>query len=91
MTKRRKPGDIVWKRENAGFVGQPAYIRIEPEMEGEDAPPCMICDDYDCSEWSNCTALPGETLEEARISSGQGERLGVACHVSECEMLDDRP
>ena len=78
MSKRRKSGDIVWKKENAGFVGEASLCQIQPETD-EDWSPCMMdCGDKDCREWA--------TLWECNAS---GKALGgVACHVSECQMKD---
>jgi hypothetical protein len=75
--KRRKGGEIVRKKENAGFVGVASLCKIVPE------PPeywagCMFCDDPDCREWN--------TLHECDAA---GNLLGgMACHVSECQMED---
>lgn len=76
MSKRRKAGDIVWKRENAGFVGEAGRVEIQPD---DDHSPCMLdCGDPECREWVGCFAV-----------NAAGEYTGgVACHVSECEMSD---
>jgi hypothetical protein len=78
MSKRRKAGEIVWKKANAGFIGQPSLVIIQPEAE-DDAESCMLdCGDRDCREWATCLRC-----------DATGKPLGgAACHVSECEMED---
>lgn len=49
MSVRRSAGDKVWKRPNAGFVGQASNVVLSGEPE-----PCILdCDDPDCQEWPN--------------------------------------
>lgn len=81
MSKRREAGDIVWKTENAGFVGEASYIKIMPE-DDEYASYCMMdCGDLDCREWSNLQHCDKD-----------GNPLGgYAYHVSECQMMDCAP
>jgi hypothetical protein len=79
--KRRKGGEIVRKKENAGFVGVACLARIVPE-ESDDVNsgyPCMMdCGDPDCREWL--------TLWEC---DKDGNLLGgMVCYVSECQMED---
>ena len=77
MSKRRHAGDVVHKRENAGFIGVSCTVRLlpeEPEFLGNCH--CFLCDDPDCQEWSNA-----EVLEDGKVVS-------MACHVSECQMED---
>ncbi len=78
MSKRRKPGDIVGKKPYAGFIGIACVVRIEPEMDGYESPCWGLngCTDPKCVEWSNCEVIVN------------GEVVGMACHVSECEMED---
>ena len=118
MSKRRSIGDVVWKRENAGFVGSGRYILIaygsDPCMNGSawcDAEHCQVdgcCHDDRCIEWHESWILNAATLAEAEQKADmlrpsilldcktdedtmKSAYLGLACHVSECEMLDDRP
>jgi hypothetical protein len=74
MSKRRQAGEVVVKREFAGFIGERMVIRLEPE---DDRDSCCLCDDPDCCEWANCAVL-----DDAR-----GVR-GYCYHVSECQMED---
>lgn len=81
MSKRRKPGDIVWKREHAGFVGKASLVQIQPEEDTWESWCMLNCGDPDCREWA--------TLWEC---DADGNPLGgVACHVSECQMEDAAP
>lgn len=80
MSKRRTAGDIVWKKENAGFVGESSLVQIRPEKETKyGVAYCMLeCGDEDCREWHECWECDKD-----------GKHLGgVACHVSECQMED---
>lgn len=77
MSERRKAGDIVRKAPNAGFLGETGGLwQIQPE---DDPWSCVLeCGDPECSEWA--------TLWEVDAA---GKPTGkVACHVSECEMLN---
>lgn len=75
MSKRRSAGEIVWKKDNAGFVGVGSLCQIQPD---DDSLPCVLCKDPDCREWATLWAC-----DESGNPTG-----GIACHVSECEMLD---
>lgn len=78
MSKRRNAGDIVLKRENAGFIGEASLCKIAPETAAYWSACMLHCGDPDCREWS--------TLWQCDAA---GNPLGgVACHVSECEMED---
>ena len=49
MSVRRAAGDVVWKRENAGFVGQAGDVVL-----GGPPSVCILdCDDPECQEWPN--------------------------------------
>lgn len=75
VSKRRRPGDVVWKPSGAGFSSLAGWGMIP---EGSEPQPCLLCDDPDCQEWPDlwpCTP------------DGQPTG-GNWCHVSECEMLD---
>lgn len=81
MSKRRAVGDIVIKRENAGFVGERLKIRIvdiDPDPRYTPDDPCLLdCGDSGCREWANC-----EVLDE------HDSAVGYVYHVSECQMED---
>jgi len=77
MSKRRKAGDLVWKKAGAGFSGIEGMGRIRPGSEPEDWV-CLLCGDPGCREWPDVWELGAD-----------GEPTGdVWCHVSECEMGD---
>ena len=78
MSKRRKPGDIVWLKKNTGFVGESDRYACEI-MPEDDPAPCFLCDDSECVEWSTLWTLPNE----------DGKRYPLY-HVSECQMYDER-
>lgn len=76
MSTRRKPGEVVRKRENAGFSGH-AGIGVIPE--GSEPDECMLgCGDRDCKEWPDLWPCD----ENGKPTGGNW------CHVSECEMSD---
>lgn len=76
MSKRRKPGDVVWKLAGAGF-GAPAGLGLIPQNSVEPEP-CFLCDDPECNEWPDVWPL-----DEKGEPTG-----GNWCHVSECQMGD---
>ena len=41
--------------------------------------------------WVTAWMLEGETLEEARQALAESRFIGTAYHLSDCELLDDRP
>lgn len=75
MSKRRNPGDIVIKREGAGFTGARLRVKLQP-MEYPEY--CILhCGDDECKEYSDVAVL-----------DEQGNVTGYCYHVSECEMED---
>ena len=86
MSQRRKAGDIVTKRANAGFVRPPGWrwqIHGEPGDEATDSVNGMswcplACGDPECFEWSDLWEIDADGKPTGR----------VACHVCECEMGD---
>jgi hypothetical protein len=80
MSKRRKAKEIVWKKENAGFVGRACLVQIIPEDEEKyGVSYCMLdCGDPECREWATCWACDKDGNPTG----------GMACHVSECQMED---
>jgi hypothetical protein len=76
MSKRRHAKEIVWKKENAGFVGQASLVQIQDDYEPDY---CMLdCGDPECREWATCWACDKDGNPTG----------GMACHVSECQMED---
>jgi hypothetical protein len=76
MSKRRKPGEIVYKPSGYGFSTR-AGLGIIPE--GTEPDECMMdCGDPDCKEWPDLWPC-----DETDKPIG-----GNWCHVSECEMKD---
>jgi hypothetical protein len=79
MSKRRNVGDIVIKRENAGFTGQRLRVRLEPMPHPEYPDYCILdCGDEECKEYSDVAVL-----DESNNPTGE-----YCYHVSECEMED---
>ena len=80
MSKRRKVGDIVWLRENTGFVGE--SNRLPAEIMGDGSEPWCTndCGDPDCQEWVTLWTLPDPET---------GKRYPLY-HVCECEMFDEK-
>ena len=77
MTKRRNVGEIVWKKANAGFIGERLIIKI-PDDQLDNTGYCMLsCGDPDCVEYANLYVL-----------NADGSYRGDCCHVSECQMED---
>lgn len=79
MSRRRRVGEIVRKKANAGFVGEELVIRLvdfTPSEQYSRGCPCFLCDDPKCFEWANV-----EVLEDGKV-------IGYCCHVLECEMED---
>ena len=72
-----KPGDMVTKAANAGFLGAPEPLCRIPEGDlSQGAGPCFLCEEEGCTEWPNLEIL-----------SASGEVvMGYAYHVSECQM-----
>lgn len=76
MSKRRNPGDVVWKPAGYGFTGKSGLGLIP---EGSNPSECMEdCGDPDCQEWPDLWSVD---------ASGKTTG-GNWCHVSECQMQD---
>lgn len=76
MSKRRKPGEIVFKPSGYGFSGMEG-IGIIPG--GSEPSECVMgCGDLDCQEWPDLWPC-----DNTGKPTG-----GNWCHVSECEMQD---
>lgn len=78
MSKRRSAGDIVWKKPNAGFVGEASLVQIQPEEYLHAAGCIWDCGDPLCREWHTLWACD----RDGNLTGGE------ACHVSECELFD---
>ena len=80
MSTRRKLGDWVWLRPGAGFVGESWRLKAEIVQggDGDELPPCFVCDAPDCREWYTLWIEPDPQT---------GKRYPLP-HVSECEMFD---
>ena len=90
---------IKWKVPGAGFVGAGGFVAL---IDRDPEPfPCVVFDGTEeereahertCREtWATAWALEGETLGEARQALTERRFLGAAYHLSDCELLDDRP
>ena len=103
MTERIEDEDIrnapiKWKVPGAGFGWPGGFVAL---IDKEDDPmPCPFDGpegDWDvhsrtCREtWVTAWVLEGDTLEEARQSLAESRFRGTAYHLSDCELLDDRP
>ena len=85
---------IKWKAPYAGFVSPSRWVYLADRAE--EPFPCVDDDlpghPKGCMEtWNSVWTLPGETREEAEAAHAGGNHIGVAHHVSDCELLDDRP
>ena len=76
MSKRRNPGDVVFKRSGSGFSGLEGRGVIP---QGSDPMGCFLCDDPYCAEWPDLFEIDADGKVTGRNW----------CHVSECEMFDD--
>ena len=100
MTDRDiREAPIKWKVPGAGFVGVGCFVAL---IDRDPDPfPCVVYDgpeegrdahERTCSEtWETAWALEGDTFEEARQSLVESRFLGAAYHLSDCELLEDRP
>ena len=90
MSVRRKAGDVVFKPGFVGFIREGAYALICEEDEDWQMCCVLSCGDDDCMEWMDVWMLPGNTVEEANEARRNENYIGLACHVSECEMYDSK-
>ena len=104
MTEQRTEGDIRdapvrWKVAGAGMVWEAGFAALVDRN-----PTPFACTAYvgpsegmeahlqTCREtWATVWALEGDTLEEAKQALKEFRFRGVAYHVNDCELLDDRP
>ena len=87
-TKTFKPGDVVYKRESAGYVGVGSYGVILDD--GYDDWGCVRDEQPEhknCREWSTIALIDADSAESAKEKAANGDYAGgCAYHVSECEM-----
>ena len=90
---------IKWKVPGAGFLGVGRFVAL---IDRDPDPfSCVVYDgpeegreahERTCREtWATAWTLEGETLEEARQALAERRFTGAAYHLSDCELLDDRP
>ena len=99
MTDEMRNAPIKWKVGGAGFVMQGGFVALVDRAT--DPFPCVVFDgpeggrethERTCSEtWDTVRVLEGDTLEEARQSLMERRFSGAAYHLSDCQLLDDRP
>ena len=104
MTDRMENEDIRtipirWKVPGAGFVGSGAFAALVDR--DPDPFPCVVyggpeegrdAHERTCREtWATVWLLEGDTLEKARRALAESCFLGAAYHLSDCQLLDDRP
>ena len=90
---------IKWKVQGAGFVMKGEFVAL---IERDPDP--FACTSYDgpaegmeahlstCREtWATVWGLEGDTLEEARQALAESRFRGAAYHLSDCQLLEDRP
>ena len=83
---------IKWKVRGAGFLMQGVFVALADR--DSDPFDCVehIDTDVECYEtWNTVWILEGDTLEEARKSLEEHRFCGSCYHVSDCELLDDKP
>ena len=101
MAKHRQAGELIWKRQSNTSNGKGNYAQIGHLSEaipmcrfehwGTDNAECDIdCCHGPCNEWTDVWLLPGATRQEAMSALIQGQYTGVAYHVNECQMFDDK-
>ena len=104
MTERIEEEDITnapikWKVPGAGFVGEGGFVAL---IDRDPDPfPCVVHDGTEeereahertCREtWATVWGLEGDTLEEAKQALAECRFRGAAYHLSDCQLLDDRP
>ena len=80
MSTRRQAGDWVRLTPGAGMCGDSGRLRAQIVAE-LDPSPCFVCDDEMCTEWATLWTEPDPDA---------GGTRHTLCHVSECEMFDDK-
>ena len=90
---------IRWKVPGAGFIGVGGFVVLVDR--DPDSFPCVVFDGKEeereahestCREtWATAWGLEGDTLEEAKQALAERRFLGAAYHLSDCELLEDRP
>ncbi len=94
---------IRWKVLTAGMMWQGSFVVLavrDPhpfactayDYDFDDPPEEMKTHLSACREtWAEVWALEGDTLEEAKRALKESRFRGIAYHVNDCELLDDRP
>ena len=90
---------IKWKIQGAGMAMAGGFVALVDR--DSDPFPCMVykgpeegrkAHERACREtWATAWVLEGDTLEEARKALAESRFLGAVYHLSDCELLDDRP
>ena len=100
MTERDvQNAPIKWKIQAAGFVMKGEFVVL---VDRDPYP--FACTSYNgpedereaheetCQEaWATVWGLEGDTLQEAKQALAESRFRGAAYHLSDCELLDDRP
>ena len=90
---------IKWKIQAAGFVMKGEFVVL---VDRDPYPfPCTAYNgpeeereahEETCREtWATVWGLEGDTLEEARQALAESRFRGAAYHLSDCQLLEDRP
>ena len=90
---------IKWKVQGAGFLMEGGFVALVDR-----GPDSFACTGYNgpaegmeallrtCREtWATVWGLEGDTLEEAKQALTESRFRGAAYHLSDCQLLDDRP
>ena len=100
MTERDvQNAPIRWKIQGAGFVMEGGFVVLVDQD-----PDPFPCTAYNCPEdgrdahedacretWATALGLEGDTLEEAKQALAESRFRGAAYHLSDCQLLEDRP
>ena len=86
-----KEHDIVWKTGYAGYGAPAGYAMIIDDDEGDHMPCPLDCSEKDCMEWSTLWLIEAPSIRRARDMALTGKFSGTAHHVSECQLLPEKP
>ena len=90
----QRDAPIKWKVWGAGFIIEGSFVAL---IDRDTDPfPCVFNDEPDhakaCMEtWATVWVLEGNTLDEAKLALEESRFRGAAYHLSDCQLLDDRP
>ena len=79
MSTRRKPGDWIRPKPDAGMCGDSSRLLAQIQPETDPMHCFRDCGDRACREWATLWTEPDPE---------SGNKRHVLCHVSECEMDD---